>query len=326
VRTLLEEARIVSKFQHPNIVTLFDAGEHEGSPYPVFEYVEGRTLAELIRQNGKLPAPQAVKLALEVLAGVGYARASTEVLGISYEELGTGAAQKWNFPEQMIKSMRSALCAAARSWDTSEPEPQAPVDAVATLIGETQLDDLDSTQNYGAGGEVAPANRRAVLVAGVQDITNTLVGDFDLNDVLRIILETMVWGIGFTRVLLFVSDVSTITLRCRFGFGTDVEGIIGRGLSIPLAGPKDIFYAATSQAADICIDDLNAEKIRPYVPEWYRKAITARGMVLFPIVVNKRALALIYADADNHAVLRFSPEDLNLLKTLRSQAVLAMKH
>src|SRR6185436_2997447 len=52
VRTLLDEARIVSTLQHPNIVTLFDAGEEGKAPYLVFEYVEGQTLAELIRDKG----------------------------------------------------------------------------------------------------------------------------------------------------------------------------------------------------------------------------------------------------------------------------------
>ena len=41
---MLGEARIVGKLSHPNIVTLFDAGEDAGAPYLVFEFVEGETL------------------------------------------------------------------------------------------------------------------------------------------------------------------------------------------------------------------------------------------------------------------------------------------
>jgi hypothetical protein len=43
----------------------------------------------------------------------------------------------------------------------------------------------------------------ATLTAGIQDITNTLVGDYNLNDVLRIILETMYRAMGFSQVLLW---------------------------------------------------------------------------------------------------------------------------
>src|SRR5882672_6163598 len=69
-RMLLEEARIVSKLQHPNLVTLHDAGEHAGAPYLVFEYVEGMTLAHALREKGSLPPPQAVAIAIGALRGL----------------------------------------------------------------------------------------------------------------------------------------------------------------------------------------------------------------------------------------------------------------
>ena len=53
--------------------------------------------------------------------------------------------------------------------------------------------------------------------------------------------------------------------------------------------------------------------------------MSARGMVLFPIMVDGRLLALIYGDVENAERLRFKPEELNLLKTLRNQAVLAVR-
>src|SRR3954470_16706776 len=39
LRMFLDEARIVGALQHPNLVTLYDAGEQAGAPYLVFEYV-----------------------------------------------------------------------------------------------------------------------------------------------------------------------------------------------------------------------------------------------------------------------------------------------
>ncbi len=94
---------------------------------------------------------------------------------------------------------------------------------------------------------------------------------------------------------------------------------------MPTTGSRDVFYAAVVQGADLCLDDLDAEKVKPYVPDWYRKAIGAKGMVLLPLVVNKKALGLIYADAERAETLRFRPDELSLLKTLRNQAVLAIR-
>jgi serine/threonine protein kinase len=38
------EARAVAQLNHPHVVTVIDAGEDDGAPYIVFEYVEGETL------------------------------------------------------------------------------------------------------------------------------------------------------------------------------------------------------------------------------------------------------------------------------------------
>src|SRR6266576_2182067 len=60
------EARAVASLSHPHIVTVIDAGEDEGAPYIVFEYVDGETLKERIRSVGRLPVPEAVAYAIEI--------------------------------------------------------------------------------------------------------------------------------------------------------------------------------------------------------------------------------------------------------------------
>jgi len=60
------EARAVAQLNHPHIVTVIDAGEDQGVPYIVFEYVEGETLKERIRRTGQLPISEAVAYAIEI--------------------------------------------------------------------------------------------------------------------------------------------------------------------------------------------------------------------------------------------------------------------
>ena len=60
------EARAVARLNHPHVVTVIDAGEDEGAPYIVFEYVEGETLKERIRRLGRLSVPEAVAYAIEI--------------------------------------------------------------------------------------------------------------------------------------------------------------------------------------------------------------------------------------------------------------------
>jgi eukaryotic-like serine/threonine-protein kinase len=60
------EARAVARLSHEHVVTVIDAGEDEGHPYIVFEYVEGETLKDRIRRLGRLPVDQAVAYAIEI--------------------------------------------------------------------------------------------------------------------------------------------------------------------------------------------------------------------------------------------------------------------
>src|SRR5574340_1736337 len=72
---LTREARIVSKLQHPNIIALYDSGEYQGAPYLVYAYVEGKPLAQLLKQEKTLPFTRAAEIACGVLDGLAYAHA-----------------------------------------------------------------------------------------------------------------------------------------------------------------------------------------------------------------------------------------------------------
>jgi serine/threonine-protein kinase len=60
------EARSVARLNHPHVVTVIDAGEDQGCPYIVFEYISGETLKDRIRRLGRLPVPEAVAYAIEI--------------------------------------------------------------------------------------------------------------------------------------------------------------------------------------------------------------------------------------------------------------------
>ena len=69
------EARSVAQLSHPHIVGVIDAGEEDGRPFIVFEYVEGETLKDRIRRLGKLPIGEAVAYAIEIARALGFAHA-----------------------------------------------------------------------------------------------------------------------------------------------------------------------------------------------------------------------------------------------------------
>ena len=73
MESLLAEARTVSRLQHPNIVTLFDAGEQDGQAYLVFEFVDGPTLAQVLKEEGPVSPTRGAELAVQILDAISYA-------------------------------------------------------------------------------------------------------------------------------------------------------------------------------------------------------------------------------------------------------------
>ena len=69
------EARAAAQLSHPNAVSVFDTGEHDGQPYIVMERLPGRTLADVIA-DGPVSATWLVPLATGVLSALGAAHAA----------------------------------------------------------------------------------------------------------------------------------------------------------------------------------------------------------------------------------------------------------
>ncbi|MGH3134117.1 MAG: Stk1 family PASTA domain-containing Ser/Thr kinase, partial [Gaiellaceae bacterium] len=73
VERFRREATHAAGLSHPNIVSIFDRGATDGSYFIVMEYVEGRTLKELIRSRGPCPIPVAIAYTRQILAALRYA-------------------------------------------------------------------------------------------------------------------------------------------------------------------------------------------------------------------------------------------------------------
>jgi eukaryotic-like serine/threonine-protein kinase len=347
--------------------------------------------------------------------------ASTQVLGISLEELGMGIAKNWGFPGNIIDSMRPLPAGEVRKPNTTDealhvisgfanemcemlsatpPEQRGKalakitqrfgsslqmtdrqlqtdieksiedlaevasilhvnlkqsafarqaaafvggIDAVdGTLTPHTHVggsgattsgDSMDQTLLCDAPlpgeaddtDETVPDDAQSVLTAGIQDISNSLVDDFALNDILRIILETMYRAMGFKRVLLALRDGKTGNMTGRFGLGPEV-GDLTKQFRFPLSAQvHDVFLLATGKGVDIIISDIDDPKIADKVPQWFRERIPAKTFVLFPLNIKGKSVALIYCDRDKAGSITIHEKELSLLKTLRNQALLAIK-
>jgi beta-lactam-binding protein with PASTA domain/predicted Ser/Thr protein kinase len=73
VERFRREAKNAAGLSHPNIVSIYDRGEAEGTYYIAMEYLDGRSLKELIVSRGSAPVRTAIEYARQVLAAVGFA-------------------------------------------------------------------------------------------------------------------------------------------------------------------------------------------------------------------------------------------------------------
>ena len=77
------EASNAAGLQHPNIVAIFDRGEWDGTYYIVMEYVQGRTLKEIVREKGFAPPDAAIDITLQILRAARYAHKSGSCIATS---------------------------------------------------------------------------------------------------------------------------------------------------------------------------------------------------------------------------------------------------
>jgi eukaryotic-like serine/threonine-protein kinase len=76
VRRFEQEARATTALNHPNIVTLYDTGQHEGSYFIVNEFVDGQTLRAHLNEHGPLPISEALNIAQQIATALSAAHAA----------------------------------------------------------------------------------------------------------------------------------------------------------------------------------------------------------------------------------------------------------
>jgi GAF domain-containing protein len=125
-------------------------------------------------------------------------------------------------------------------------------------------------------------------------------------------------------VVLCIKDGRRNAMCGKFGFGDRMQELV-RAFDFSLAAQPDVFLVALQNNADILITDIDDPKIASRIPAWYRQHVPARTFVLFPIVVKGKPIGLIYADRAQPGDIAIPEKELSLLKSLRNQAVLAIR-
>lgn len=333
--------------------------------------------------------------------------ASVSVMGATFEDIGMTIAGEWNFPKQVIHSMRSmrssekgmmsdplyAVTVMANEivrlvyLGRDEKEIYSKISELSSRVkgglpitseklkeymaGSVQdLSDFMSSINIDSGRsvfvkraavwpakETAPVMEEAaeehpafasgaistidsmivpedtetpenIFTKGIQDMNSAILGGFSLNDMFKILLETMYRGMqlsGHSRTLFFIKDATSASMSIRYGFGSLVDEARS-WFKIPLSSSDDIFNAAIIKQTDFMVKDVMAPDVRSMLPQWYVDHMDMPIFVIvLPIVVNKKPLGLFYIEGEKESFSKLTASQLNYLKIMRDQAVLAIK-
>ena len=277
---------------------------------------------ELLQGNPKDATANIAKVTLK------YARA----LGISptaANEATARARQKLADLATAMELRVAPTSAAAKLLQVTEPE-QAKGLARATdpeiNLGKMELQATNIWAADQSPLALQAATRVAdTLSAGIQDITNAMVEDFKLTDVLRMILETMYRALAFNRIIFCMRDAKTEVMTGRFGLGGGVELYV-KNFKVPLkVAMPDLFGVVCIKGADAMISDASEPRIVQRLPDWYRSSLNAPTFLLLPLQIKGAPFGLIYADKTERGTLELNDKELALLRTLRNQAVMAFK-
>jgi serine/threonine protein kinase len=255
------------------------------------------------------------------------AKRYTRTLGVSVARIEGAAEVVQQRLAQMAQAMNlqvSPQSAAKRLFPS--PAAQAANAAAASKDHDSLTPHtLHATLESDAPTILSPReNASEVLAAGIQDITNSMVENFKLNDVLRMILETMFRALGFRRIVFCLRDAKTETLTGRFGLGEGAEAVAA-SFKVPLKGGSDLFAVVCIKGADTLITDATVSQISNRLPAWYKQSVNAPAFLLLPMLMKGAPFALIYADKAQPGGIELGEKELSLLRTLRNQAVMAFK-
>lgn len=252
-----------------------------------------------------------------------------EAIGLSEQQI--NAAMNTGLGELAVRARiigldlaQSPMMKRINTWADTRTEvvdikESSRIDVLASLT--LPAGEAENISDFGDSVKVDP---ETMLTQGIQEITNTLVEEHQLNDIMQMVLETMHRSMGFNHTILLIADVKTHSMTARLGFGADIDRVLTK-FRFSMDFTPDVFHLAMSKGADLMIEDIDAENIASKIPAWYRGAVTAQSFILLPVNINYKAIALFYADMEQAHTMRISPKQLSLLRTLRNQSVLAIK-
>lgn len=159
----------------------------------------------------------------------------------------------------------------------------------------------------------------------IRAIEKILMSDFRLSDVLLEIITAIYKGFFFSRIAICILNKADNLMIPRFVLGDDIQNF-KKEFQFPVDDyGGDIFNKAMNTGLDIVIEDVENRDWNSRVPEWYQRGNFSEAFALYPILVQKKKIGLIYVDWSQECTPLFSNDVKVLMQKLKTLTLLAIK-
>jgi Protein kinase domain len=291
---ILHEARAAARITHPNIAVVHDVIEHDGRPFLVMEYVEGESLAAVIKRE-RLSLERILAIGRQLASALGAAHAK----GIIHRDLKPANIQV--MPDGSVKvldfGVAQAMAVAVGNTDdsTTAPMPTA-LSTTATLRTEKGL-----LRHPGTPAYMSPEQMFGKPIDQRSDIYS-----------FGIILYEMATG----HRPYSTDDPLEVAIALSKNFIRDDEGVLPRGIGDVIAKMLAVDLAKRYQTAfevESALTGLMAPEPAPAAITGWRSRLRAAGRVLTVgavIAAGVTALAYLETTGFNSTLGRVAPFDV----------------
>jgi len=217
------------------------------------------------------------------------------------------------------------LCTPPKSEFDSSVERVNKDDLTQTLILEPSGADQTQSAVMEATPEDPALSAEVVLTEGLQEVTALILDDSaSLQQILNVVLETIYRALAIGRIVLALQDANRTNIGAKMGFGNNIDEFI-QGFNFPARYSANVFHAALKNGVDLYIANTSDKHIVDDIPDWYKRISKAGSFLVFPLVIKNHPIGLVYADHAKPDGVRLNAKQLNLVKALRNQIIMAMQ-
>jgi eukaryotic-like serine/threonine-protein kinase len=189
--------------------------------------------------------------------------------------------------------------------------------------------DYDFTEEEDEDVEAAgtPENNKnfheAILTYGIARITGMMFKQYQMPELLNIVVNTLHRGLECEHAIIFLQDSVNGEMGAQAGAGTDISAVMKR-FHFHGGEGDDIFNQSMKKQANVFIPDVAHSPLMNKIPDWCKKVTFPKNLLIYPICSKKTCIGLLYID--NARVLSSkSKKAFEYIDTLRKQLAVAVQ-